>query len=61
MKDDEPDEVTVLLGQWRQGSPEAQEKLMVMVQSELRRLAASYLRRERPGHTPQPTAVDNEA
>jgi RNA polymerase sigma factor (TIGR02999 family) len=61
MKDDEPDEVTVLLGQWRQGSPEAQEKLMVMVQSELRRLAASYLRRERPGHTLQPTAVVNEA
>jgi len=61
MKDDDPDEVTVLLGQWRQGSPEAQEKLMVMVQSELRRLAASYLRRERPGHTLQPTAVVNEA
>jgi len=61
MKDDEPDEVTVLLGQWRQGSPEAQEKLMVMVQSELRRLAASYLRRERAGHTLQPTAVVNEA
>ena len=61
MKDDEPDEVTVLLGQWRQGSPEAQEKLMLMVQGELRRLAASYLRRERPGHTLQPTAVVNEA
>jgi RNA polymerase sigma factor (TIGR02999 family) len=61
MKDADPDEVTVLLGQWRQGSPEAQEKLMVMVQSELRRLAASYLRRERPGHTLQPTAVVNEA
>ena len=61
MKDDEPDEVTVLLGQWRQGSPEATEKLMVLVQGELRRLAASYLRRERPGHTLQPTAVVNEA
>lgn len=32
-----------------------------MVDRELRRLAASYLRRERPGHTLQPTALVNEA
>jgi RNA polymerase sigma factor (TIGR02999 family) len=34
---------------------------MVAVHGELRRLAASYLRRERPGHTLQPTALVNEA
>jgi len=34
---------------------------MAKVQIELRRLAASYLRRERGGHTLQPTAVVNEA
>jgi RNA polymerase sigma factor (TIGR02999 family) len=61
MKDEPTDEVTVLLGKWRQGSVDAQERLMEVVQRELRRLAASYLRRERPGHTLQPTAVVNEA
>jgi RNA polymerase sigma factor (TIGR02999 family) len=34
---------------------------MAKVQPELRRLAAAYLRRERQGHTLQPTAVVNEA
>jgi RNA polymerase sigma factor (TIGR02999 family) len=58
MKDDE---VTTLLAKWREGSVDAQERLMQVVQSELRRLAASYLRRERAGHTLQPTAVVNEA
>ena len=32
-----------------------------MVYSELRRLAGNYLRRERPGHSLQPTALVNEA
>ena len=34
---------------------------MAVVQTELRKLAAGYLRRERGGHTLQPTAVVNEA
>ena len=54
-------DVTVLLDRWRAGSTEAGQELMVKVYSELRRLAASYLRRERGGHTLQPTAVVNEA
>src|SRR3989475_8677357 len=54
-------EVTALLTRWRKGSPEAEEQLMVIVQGELRKLAAAYLRRERGGHTLQPTAVVNEA
>jgi RNA polymerase sigma-70 factor (ECF subfamily) len=55
------EDVTTLLAQWRQGSVEAEERLMEVVQAELRRLAAGYLRRERGGHTLQPTAVVNEA
>src|SRR2546429_9974878 len=54
-------EVTALLTRWRKGSPEAEEQLMAIVQGELRKLAAAYLRRERGGHTLQPTAVVNEA
>ena len=54
-------DITVLLSRWRKGSPEAEEQLMSMVQSELRKLAAGYLRRERGGHTLQPTAIVNEA
>src|ERR1041384_7436501 len=56
-----PGDVTELLARWRKGSPDAEEQLMVVVQSELRKLAASYLRRERGGDNPQPTAVVNEA
>jgi RNA polymerase sigma factor (TIGR02999 family) len=56
-----PGDVTELLARWRKGSPDAEEQLMSVVQSELRKLAASYLRRERGGHTLQPTAVVNEA
>lgn len=55
------EDVTALLAAWRTGSPEADQRLMQRVQAELRRLAASYLRRERPDHTLQPTALVNEA
>jgi RNA polymerase sigma-70 factor (ECF subfamily) len=54
-------DVTALLGRWRGGSAEAEAALMERIQRELRRLAASYLRRERIGHTLQPTALVNEA
>jgi RNA polymerase sigma factor (TIGR02999 family) len=40
---------------------EAQEELFREVYDELRRVAASMLRRERPGHTLQPTALVHEA
>lgn len=55
------DDVTMLLARWRKGSAEAEAQLMERVQGELRRLAASYMRRERGGQTLQPTAVVNEA
>ena len=56
-----PENVTQLLVDWSKGDQKALEKLMPMVYSELRRLADNYLRRERQGHTLQPTALVNEA
>ncbi|HEX3227768.1 MAG TPA: sigma-70 family RNA polymerase sigma factor [Pyrinomonadaceae bacterium] len=56
-----PQQITELLIDWNNGSPEAMEKLMPMVESELRRIAANYMRRERPGHTLQTSALVNEA
>jgi RNA polymerase sigma-70 factor (ECF subfamily) len=58
---DLPKPVTELLMNWSKGDLEAREALMPLVYDELRRLAASYLRRERPDHTLQPTALVNEA
>src|ERR671912_761795 len=40
---------------------ESLDSLLPLVYDELRRLAAGYLRRERPGHTLQPTALVHEA
>ena len=53
--------VTILLRNWRQGDEAALGKVVEIVDRELHRLAASYLRRERPAHTLQPTALVNEA
>ena len=52
--------VTDLLIQWGNGNNSAFERLVPHVMSELRRLAASYMRRERPGHVLQTTALVNE-
>jgi RNA polymerase sigma-70 factor, ECF subfamily len=54
-------EVTGLLAEWAKGNHRALEDLTPLVYRELRRLAASYLRRERQGHTLQPTALVHEA
>jgi RNA polymerase sigma factor (TIGR02999 family) len=56
-----PEGVTQLLVDWSKGDQAALERLMPLVYSELRRLATNYLRRERQGHTLQPTALVNEA
>ena len=58
---DSSKQVTELLADWSRGDLQAREALMPLVYDELRRLAASYLRRERPDHTLQPTALVNEA
>jgi RNA polymerase sigma factor (TIGR02999 family) len=54
-------EVTQLLEAWQGGSQEAMDRLLPLVYEELRRLAAGYLRKERRGHTLQPTALVHEA
>lgn len=54
-------EVANLLDQWRRGDAAAPEVLLTMLYSDLRKLAAGYLRKERPNHTLQPTALLNEA
>ena len=53
--------VTQLLLHWRNGDRAALEGLIPVVYPELRRIAARYLRRERVGHTLQPTALVHEA
>jgi RNA polymerase sigma-70 factor, ECF subfamily len=54
-------EVTRLLVELRDGHQKAADQLVPLVYGELRRLAASYMQRERPGHTLQATALVNEA
>jgi RNA polymerase sigma-70 factor (ECF subfamily) len=54
-------EVTDLLLAWKEGDQQALDRLFPLVHVELRRLARSYMRRERPGHTLQTTALINEA
>ena len=53
--------LTDLLIRWRSGDQEALQSLMPLVYDEMRRLAHGYLRRERPGHTLQSTALVHEA
>jgi RNA polymerase sigma-70 factor (ECF subfamily) len=53
--------VSELLVAWSDGDMAAREALVPLVHRELRRRAAAYLRRERRGHTLQPTALVNEA
>ena len=57
----EPQEVTRLLIAWNEGDESALEKLVPQVYQELRRLARRQMRRERPDHTLQTTALINEA
>ena len=54
-------EITELLLAWSKGDSEALEKLVPLVDCELRRLAHSYMSKERAGHTLQTTALINEA
>ena len=54
-------EVTLLLVRWSEGDRRALDELMPLVYTELRRLAAHYMRGERPGHTLQTSALVNEA
>jgi RNA polymerase sigma-70 factor, ECF subfamily len=55
------DEVVDLLQAWNRGDQAALEKLIPLVDPELRRVADAYLRREPPGHELETTALINEA
>jgi RNA polymerase sigma factor (TIGR02999 family) len=50
-----------LFRRWRAGDDEALHRLLPLVYEELRRVARHHLRRERPDHTLQTTALVNEA
>jgi RNA polymerase sigma factor (TIGR02999 family) len=54
-------ETTRLLKEWSEGDETALERLVPLVDAELRRLARHYLRQERPDHILQTTALVNEA
>jgi RNA polymerase sigma-70 factor (ECF subfamily) len=56
-----PDDVSALLRAWTDGDQHALARLTPIVYGELHRLAHHYLRRERPGHSLQTTALVNEA
>ena len=56
-----PGAVTALLRAWSDGNEAVLEQLTPLVEAELRRLARTYMRRERRGHTLQTTALVNEA
>ena len=56
-----PANVSSLLVAWGNGVPQAAEELMPLVYEELRSMARQYMRRERPDHTLQTTALVHEA
>lgn len=53
--------VSQLLERWQAGDSQALDALVPYVYPDLRRLAHRYLRKERPGHTLQSTALVHEA
>src|SRR5262245_40629023 len=56
-----PEDLTQLLIAWRNGDETARDQLMPLVYQELHRMAHRYMRRERPAHTLQTSALVNEA
>jgi RNA polymerase sigma factor (TIGR02999 family) len=54
-------DITTLLLEWGSGNHDALQELTPLVYDQLRHLAAGALRRERPGHTLQSTALVHEA
>ena len=55
------DDISTLLRAWSSGDQSALARLTPIVYDELRRLARRYMKRERPGHSLQATALVNEA
>ena len=61
MPDLSPSRITELLSKWKEGDQQALNDLLPIVYPELRRLAHRHLRKERPDHTLQSTALVHEA
>lgn len=61
VSDPNPAQVSQLVEQASKGKEEAMAELLPVVYGELRRVAAGYLRREKPGQTLQATALVHEA
>ena len=60
-KREPPADASALLRAWGHGDLQARDDLLPLVYQQLKRSAAAYLRRERPDHTLQPTALVHEA
>ena len=56
-----PYQITQLLKDWGNGDQSARDQLMLLVYEELRRMAHQHMRKERPGHTLQTSALVHEA
>jgi len=54
-------DITALLAEVKRGRKDALDRLLPVVYAELRRIARNQMRREREGHTLQPTALVHEA
>src|SRR5688572_10416087 len=54
-------QITELLKAWNNGDKKALEKLLPLVDPELKKIAHAYMRNEKPGHILQTTALVNEA
>ena len=54
-------DVTRLLQRFREGDRDVMDELVPLLYPELRRIAGSFMHRQPPGHTLQPTALVNEA
>ena len=55
------EEITRWLGEWSHGDPRALDRLLPRIYDELRKLASTYLGRERAGHTLQTSDLVHEA
>ena len=60
-QEQETPQITELLIEWNEGAVGALERLLPLVERELRRIAARHMRHEEPGHTLQTTALVHEA
>jgi len=54
-------QITQFLTRWDHGDSAALDELIPLIYNELHRIAHGYMRRERPGHTLQTSALINEA